>query len=412
MKSVLERGSRLCRGCNSTQLSSVLNLGSHPLPSEYFASKEMIANCFPLHLHICENCGLGQIGEFVPPERIFHEFYPYISSVSSTWVQHTKNYAEKIRIDLNLDSNSLVIEIASNDGGLLSEFKKYGIKVLGIEPAKNVATLSQQKNIPTIIDFFGENMAKDILEKFGYPSLIIANNVFAHVPDMQDFTKGLAILCNKETVITIENPSFLNLLQNALFDTIYHEHYSYLSTHSVSAIAQKFGLNLIRVEKLPTHGGSNRYWIVRGKNLSYSIQDELENELSNGLFNSETWSSFADRSQSAIVGLRNWLIEKKNNGETIAGFGAAHKGNSFLNAVGEESKYIDFVVDGSTEKQGKYLPGTQIPVYAPDTLKVSRPANILVLPWNIKEELSISARSLSPNSKIWVAQPYLHQVVI
>ena len=412
MKSVLERGSRLCRGCNSTQLSSVLNLGSHPLPSEYFASKEMIANCFPLHLHICENCGLGQIGEFVPPERIFHEFYPYISSVSSTWVQHTKNYAEKIRIDLNFDSNSLVIELASNDGGLLSEFKKYGIKVLGIEPAKNVATLSQQKNIPTIIDFFGENMAKDILEKFGYPSLIIANNVFAHVPDMQDFTKGLAILCNKETVITIENPSFLNLLQNALFDTIYHEHYSYLSTHSVSAIAQKFGLNLIRVEKLPTHGGSNRYWIVRGKNLSYSIQDELENELSNGLFNSETWSSFADRSQSAIVGLRNWLIEKKNNGETIAGFGAAHKGNSFLNAVGEESKYIDFVVDGSTEKQGKYLPGTQIPVYAPDTLKVSRPANILVLPWNIKEELSISARSLSPNSKIWVAQPYLHQVVI
>ena len=151
---------------------------------------------------------------------------------------------------------------------------------------------------------------------------------------------------------------------------------------------------------------------MRGKNLSYSIQDELENELSNGLFNSETWSSFADRSQSAIVGLRNWLIEKKNNGETIAGFGAAHKGNSFLNAVGEESKYIDFVVDGSTEKQGKYLPGTQIPVYAPDTLKVSRPANILVLPWNIKEELSISARSLSPNSKIWVAQPYLHQVVI
>ncbi len=412
MKSVLERGSQLCRGCNSTQLSSVLDLGSHPLPSEYFTSKEMVANCFPLHLHICENCGLGQIGEFVPPERIFHESYPYISSVSSTWVQHTKNYAEKIIIDLSLDSNSLVIEIASNDGGLLSEFKKNAIKVLGIEPAKNVATLSQQKGIPTIIDFFGEKMAKDIVEKFGYPRLIIANNVFAHVPDMQDFTKGLAILCNKETVITIENPSFLNLLQNALFDTIYHEHYSYLSAHAVSAIAQKFGLNLIKVEKLSTHGGSNRYWLMRDKDLSFSIQDELEFELSNGLFNSETWSSFANRSKGAIIELRNWLIEKKNNGEIVVGFGAAHKGNSFLNAVGEESKYIDFVVDGSTEKQGKYLPGTQIPVYSPDTLKVARPANILVLPWNIKEELSISAKSLSPDSKIWVAQPYLHQVII
>lgn len=412
MKSVLERGSRLCRGCDSTQLASVLNLGSHPLPSEYFTSQEMVANCFPLHLRICENCGLGQIGEFVPPERIFHESYPYISSVSSTWVQHTRNYCEKIRIDLKLDSNSLVIEIASNDGDLLSEFKKHGIKVLGVEPAKNVATLSQQKDIPTIIDFFSEKMAKDIVKKFGYPRLVVANNVFAHVPDMQDFIKGLAILCNKATVITIENPSFLNLLKNALFDTIYHEHYSYLSIHSVSAIAQKFGLNLIKVEKLLTHGGSNRYWIMRDKDLSFSIKNELEFELSNGLFNSETWSSFASRSQSAILELRNWLIEKKNNGEVVVGFGAAHKGNSFLNAVGEESKYIDFVVDGSAEKQGKYLPGTQIPVYSPETLRIARPTNILVLPWNIKEELFISAKLLSPNSKIWVAQPYLHQVII
>lgn len=411
MKSVLERGSQLCRGCNSTPLSSVLDLGSHPLPSEYFTSKDKVANRFPLHLRICENCGLGQIGEFVPPERIFHESYPYISSVSSTWVQHTKYYAEKIIIDLSLDSNSLVVEIASNDGGLLSEFKKYGIQVLGIEPAKNVATLSQQKDIPTLIDFFGKEMAKDIVEKFGHPRLIIANNVFAHVPDMQDFTQGLAILCNEETVITIENPSFLNLLQNALFDTIYHEHYSYLSAHAVSAIAQKFGLNLIKVEKLPTHGGSNRYWLMRDKDLSFSVQDELEFELSNGLFNSATWSIFANRSKAAIVELRNWLIERKNNDESVVGFGAAHKGNSFLNAVGEESKYIDFVVDGSTEKQGKYLPGTQIPVYSPDTLKVAKPANILVLPWNIKEEISISAKLLSPDSKIWVAQPYLHQII-
>jgi hypothetical protein len=229
---------------------------------------------------------------------------------------------------------------------------------------------------------------------------------------MQDFTKGLAMLSNKETVITIENPSFLNLLQNALFDTIYHEHYSYLSAHAVSAIAQKFGLNLIKIEKLSTHGGSNRYWLMRDKDSSLSIQGELEFELSNGLFNSATWSSFANRSKGAIIALRNWLIEKKSNGEIVVGFGAAHKGNSFLNAVGKESKYIDFVVDGSTEKQGKYLPGTQIPVYSPDTLKVARPANILLLPWNIKDELSISAKSLSPDSKIWVAQPYLHQIMI
>lgn len=410
--STLGRGLLMCRGCDSEKLSSIIDLGSHPLPSEYLTSKDLTASSFPLHMRICEDCGLGQIGEYVPPQRIFHESYPYISSVSSTWADHTRNYADRMLTELELDSNSLVVEIASNDGGLLIEFKKNGIKVLGIEPAKNVAELSQQRGIPTIIDFFGEDLAKKIKETYGYPSLIIANNVFAHVPDMQDFMKGLATICDEKTLITIENPSFLNLLQNTLFDTIYHEHYSYLSTHSVLAIAQKFGLDLINVEKLTTHGGSNRYWIARGNVRSNSVEDDLALELKNGLFSPETWKSFSNNTQSLISGLRNWLIEKKSQGEVVVGIGAAHKGNTFLNSVGNESKYIEFVVDGSHEKQGKFLPGSQISVLAPEILKTTIPLNILILPWNLKQELYFLAKSLSPNSKIWVAQPHLHQVVI
>jgi hypothetical protein len=410
MDPLVDRGSQTCRGCDSRQLVSILDLGTHPLPSEYSTSKDYTAERFPLNLKICEICALGQIGEYVPKERIFHEAYPYFSSVSTTWNTHTRNFVEKVIVELGLDANSLVIEIASNDGGLLGEFKKKGISVLGVEPAMNVANLSQQRNIPTIIDFFGENTAKNIVKEFGHPRLVVANNVFAHVPDMQDFTKGLEVLCNNETVVTIENPSFLNLLKLVQFDTIYHEHYSYLSTYAVSSIAQKFGLKLIKIEKLPTHGGSNRYWIVLDDSTNKSIQRELDFEIENGLLNPNIWTSFATRSKQIILEFRNWLVEKESMGEVVVGFGAAHKGNTFLNAVGDQATSIKFVVDASYEKQGKYLPGTKIPVYSPETLRVSMPSNIVILPWNIKEELYKSAKSFSPNSKIWVAQPFLQQI--
>lgn len=407
---ISNRGFSICRGCNSDKIFSVLDLGLQPLPAEYALDCDQVLDTFPLHLRICKNCGLGQLGEYVLPERIFHESYPYISSASTTWVQHAKKYALKMKKDLFLDSDSLVIELASNDGYLLKEFLSLNVPVLGVEPAANVASLANDAGVPTICEFFGVKLAKKILFEHGYPKLIAANNVFAHIPDMQDFTAGMALLSNNETVITIENPSFSLLLKNSLFDTVYHEHYSYLSAHSVQAVAKSHGLNLFHVDYLPTHGGSNRYYLSRTKTSDDTVKETLEDEINNGLFETKEWLAFADRSRMAIEGLRKWFLERKKAGDTVVGYGAAHKGNTFLNSVGEESKILKYVVDASSEKQGKFLPGTQVPVLAPSQLASAKPTDVLILPWNIAEELAERIRKFAPRARIWVAQPFMRQV--
>lgn len=410
---VSQRGTRFCRGCEGWVLAEVVDLGQQPLPSEYGNTADEILEEFPLLLRVCVSCGLGQLGEFVLPERIFHEKYPYLSSASSSWLAHSETFARKIISEENLSSGSLVLELASNDGYLLSIFKKLGIRVLGVEPAKNVAQMSAELGIPTLVDFFGANLALRILEDHGSPDLIVANNVFAHVPDMRDFIHGISILCNDRTVVTIENPSFTTLLRKNYFDTIYHEHYSYLTAHSVRRVAADFGLDLIGVEELPTHGGSNRYFLKKSglQSPSESVGRVVNVELEAGLLETERWTSFAWQVEESLGKTRRWLLERQKEGAVVVGYGAAHKGNTFLNSVGSPSRAIRYVVDASVEKQGKFLPGSRIPVRPPATLNEVNPTDVLILPWNIAPEIHRNIKALSPGSRVWVAQPELRELV-
>ena len=404
------RGSSVCRCCGAKELKEILDLGNHPLPAEYAATADDVLETFPLRLSICSACALGQLGEYVLPERIFHETYPYQSSASSTWVAHARRYASEMISHLQLDANSFVVEVASNDGYLLSEFASAGVAVLGVEPAKNVANIAIGKGVATMPSFFGEEVAKKIRLERGCPRLLVANNVFAHVPDMLDFAKGLSALTDDTTIITIENPSFATLMKEAFFDTIYHEHYSYLSAHAISKIAKSVGLRLFHVDKLSTHGGSNRYWLGRTKLPDKSVVEVLEEEIDVGLLDPENWASFKTRSKAAIEGLKDWLVEKDLSGATIVGYGAAHKGNTFLNSVGSAAKKISCVVDASTEKHGRYLPGSQIPVVSPSSLAGANPTDVLILPWNIADEIAETIRKVVPNARIWVAQPAIRQL--
>lgn len=407
---ISSRGASECRACGSHELVSVLDLGAQPLPAEYGRAASDVLDVFPLHMRICQLCGLGQLGEYVLPERIFHNEYPYLSSASSTWVEHARKYADAMKVSLGLDAQSLVVELASNDGYLLSSFQKLGIPVLGVEPADNVASIARDAGVPTLTKFFGVRTAEEVLAAHGHPRLIVANNVFAHIPDMHDFMEGMSILADDQTVITIENPSFAVLLKETLFDTIYHEHYSYLTAHSVRVVAQVHGLNLVHVDQLPTHGGSNRYWLRRSQTADETVQATLEAEKRAGLFKPSEWDAFAARSHAAIEGLRTWFIERKLAGDVVVGYGAAHKGNTFLNAVGEASRTLAYVVDASKEKQGKFLPGSQVPVLASEQLPSANPSDVLILPWNIASELAERIRGLTPNARIWVAQPKMRQL--
>tara|TARA_B110000444_G_scaffold178451_1_gene167158 strand:+ start:4700 stop:5941 length:1242 start_codon:yes stop_codon:yes gene_type:complete len=407
---ISKRGSLICRGCDSTDLVSILDLDEQPLPAEYGIHRDDVLDRFPLHLRICRDCGLGQLGEYVLPDRIFHETYPYISSASKYWVSHARNFANEMTKKLSLNKDSLVVELGGNDGYLLSEFQNLGVSVLNVEPPENTAEIARQAGIPTISKFFGVDLAKDILKEFGHPDLIVVNNVYAHIPDQQDFTKGMAILSDESTTITIENPSFDILLNNAFFDTIYHEHYSYLTAHSVNVVAQKSGLTLFHVDRLPTHGGSNRYWLSKSKTPDSTVEVVLNEEKLSGLFDDNKWKDFANHSRNAIDGLHEWFLERKKLGHTVVGYGAAHKGNTFLNAVGNASKTLKYVVDASHEKQGKFLPGTQVPVLAPEYLNSENPTDVLILPWNIAEELSKNIKNLAPNANIWVAQPSMKKL--
>ena len=407
---ITPRGSSECRACGWSELESILDLGSQPLPAEYGRTVDEVLDVFPLHMRVCLKCGLGQLGEYVLPERIFHQDYPYLSSASSTWVEHARNYAVFMQNKLTLDNDSLVVELASNDGYLLSAFQKLGVPVLGIEPADNVASIARAAGIPTLTKFFGIQTATEILATHGHPTLIVANNVFAHIPDMHDFTEGMSILADEKTLITIENPSFTELLRRTLFDTIYHEHYSYLTAHSVREIARAHGLDLVQVDQLPTHGGSNRYWLSRSSHIDETVIATLQSERDAGLFDPKVWEAFARGAHTAIDGLRTWFMERRRAGDVVVGYGAAHKGNTFLNSVGEASKTLSYVVDASQEKQGRFLPGSQVPVFAPEKLASANPTDVLILPWNIAPELAQRIRELAPHARIWVAQPHLRQL--
>jgi hypothetical protein len=402
-----DRGTTVCRACGSTKLASVLDLGEQPLSNEMAASADQVLDRFPLHLRICRSCGLGQVGEFVPPERIFGDDYPYLSSTSTSWVEHARRFAAAATDELDLTEADLVLEIASNDGYLLSAFRGLGARVLGVEPARNVAPIAVRAGVPTVNEFFGITLARRIVAEHGRPRLAVANNVMAHVPDLDDFVGGLAELADDATVITVENPSFVSLLVERQFDTIYHEHFSYLTAHAVRIVARRHGLQLFRVQRLETHGGSNRYWFRRdtGDAPEPSVSTTVDEELASGLLDERLWSEFAAASRSAVDALRRWLDAQREAGSTVAAYGAAAKGNTLLNAAGGTRADLAYVVDGSIEKQGRFLPGSGVPVRAPDHLAEAPPDQVLVLPWNIAPEIVPLVAALAADACVWVAIP-------
>jgi hypothetical protein len=406
------RGTTVCRGCGASPLVSVLDLGEQPVSNRLLASPDSDDPEFPLHLRICPVCGLGQIGEYLLPDQIFDDEYPYLSSMSTSWLAHAEHYAARLTDELGLGPDTLIVEVASNDGYLLARFAERGIPVLGVEPSGNVADLAIAAGVPTIKEFFGVETARRIVAERGHPRVVAANNVLAHVPDLADFVGGFAALCDEATVITVENPSFAVQLEQNQFDTIYHEHFSYLTAHAVQTFAGLAGLELWRVEKLATHGGSNRYWLgLAGvRDLEPSVGEVIAEELSTGLLDPGAWQSFAAKSRGAIDGLSAWLEQRAASGRTIVGYGAAAKGNTFLNAVGEPARHLRWVVDASPEKQGKYLPGTRVPVVAPEAIGRETPDDVLILPWNLQAEIGAIVDERSPRSESWVAIPEMRRV--
>jgi len=404
------RGSKYCRSCDAELGDVVLSLGNQPLsnalpPLDYEGEDHR----FPLEFRVCKNCSLGQIGEFVSPEGIFSE-YTYFSSTSLTWLEHAKRFSIETIKKMNLCPGDLVVEIASNDGYLLQYFQEQGCQVLGIEPARNVANVANKKGIPTRIEFFGFKSAQDLVSRYEIPKIVVANNVLAHVPDINDFMSGLALLAEHGAIISIEAPSMLVMLRENLFDTIYHEHFSYLSVSSVDHLINRHGLQLFEVEFLPTHGGSIRYWLRAEHAPTHNSVEEfklLEKEF--GIIEESTLKEFATKSSRAIVAFSDWVSSQK---QPIVGYGAAAKATVLLNAAKISNANIVGIADNSLSKQGRYIPGCRIPILNPEEIFAKANGNLVIFPWNIATEIKsqIKEEFGNFNNEIWVPLPTLKKL--
>lgn len=382
-----------CRFCASQMEHSFVDLGMSPLCQTHISADKLneYENFFPLHAYVCTECWLVQLDEFVSREDIFSD-YDYFSSFSVSWVEHAKKYAQSITERLDIDSSSLVVEIASNDGYLLQHFVNNNIPVLGIEPAANVAQSAVDKGIRTTVQFFGEETAKNIKQEYGSADLLLGNNVLAHVPNINDFVKGMKIILSKEGTITMEFPHLLQLIQHNQFDTIYHEHFSYLSFYTVCRIFSHHGITLFDVDEINTHGGSLRIYGKHDTDTSRDISDNvanlLEKELAFGLNNIDVYNRFEEQVKRTKRNLLAFLIDVKNKGKTIVGYGAPGKGNTLLNYCSIRQDFLDYTVDLSTQKQGKFTPGCRLPILDPSAIKETKPDYILILPWNLKKEIT------------------------
>jgi len=398
------RGNSVCRICSSEDLREIISLGDSPIANSLLKAHSQVEEQFyPLTLKICTECDLGQIGEFESPEDIFSE-YPYLSSTSSFWLNHAKKFALEVTDDLNLNQDDLVIEIASNDGYLLKEFKKLNVEVLGIEPAQNIARIANSSGIRTEPIFFGRDSAKMILAQANHPKLIVANNVAAHVPDLNDFFAGLSILAGPQSFVSIENPSLGNLLEKGYFDTVYHEHFSYLSVKSIQKIASLHNLELIKVEEVDTHGGSLRYWIRQAgiQQPEDSVNQLLEKESARGVGSLAQERIFAQNCRKAMLDLAEWVNLQDNN--SIIGYGAAAKTVTIFFAASLNPEKFMHIIDGSSFKQGNRLPGTCIKVVDPKNQK-SRKGKFLVFPWNLETEIKEIILLAHEDPEIWVSNP-------
>ena len=380
-----------CRHCGTPLQHTLIDLGMSPL-CESFLTKEQLdepETYYPLHTRVCHHCWLVQLPEFVSPAHIFTE-YAYFSSFSTTWVEHAGRYCGMIKKRLGLGPKSFVVELGSNDGYLLKHFVGLGVPVLGIEPAANVAEEAQKAGVPTLNAFFGRETAKEVVAERGHADLIVANNVLAQVPELNDFIAGMAHLVAPEGVITIEVPHLERLMDENQFDTIYHEHFSYFSLGTMTRLAAAHGLVLIDVETLPTHGGSLRVYLARkGSRLPVSIRvaDMLAQERKGGLETIAAYADFAGKVQRTKRELLSVLIKAKEDGKRICGYGAPGKGNTLLNYAGIGTDFLDFTVDRNPYKHGRYTPGMHIPILPVEAIDEAKPDYILILPWNLKDEI-------------------------
>lgn len=380
-----------CRGCGSSLSLTLLDLGKSPIANNLVESLDsnLQNDYYPLKAMTCSKCALVQLTEELPREILFKSDYVYYSSVSTSWLEHAKLFAQKMIQFLSLSQNDLVVEVASNDGYLLQYFKSNGIQVLGVEPASDVANTAIKNGIPTLIDFFGESLAHKLVQ-MKKPKLIIGNNVLAHVPNLHDFINGVAALIDNDGVITFEFPHLLNLLKNCQFDTIYHEHYSYLSITALLPIFEQYQLKVFEVEKLPTHGGSLRVYLTKTdfkQQVGESVKAIFEEELQYDPRDNRVYKLFQDNVLKTKSDLVKELHKLKENGKKISAYGAAAKGVTLLNYCGIGCEVIDFVVDLNPTKQGKFIPGTNIPIVDYKILASERPDVLLILAWNLSTEI-------------------------
>lgn len=387
-----------CRICGELIEKIFIDLGQTPLSNSFLKKNDIRKEKkFPLCALICKKCLLVQLGEFTSPKKIFSE-YAYFSSYSKTWLKHAEKYVKKMKNRFNLNSNNLVIEIASNDGYLLQYFKKNKIPVLGIEPAKNVAKIAKKRKIPTITKFFGAKLAKELVKSGKQPDLLLGNNVLAHVPKLNDFVEGLKILLKYEGIITLEFPHILQLIDKNQFDTIYHEHFSYFSLTTLKKLFIMHKLEIFDVEELNTHGGSLRIF-VKHKNNNFhkerkSVKKILEKEKIFGLGKISTYTNFSQEVNSIRDELLEFLHKAKNANKVVIGYGAPAKGNTLLNFCEIDFKLVKYTVDVNPHKQGMYLPGSHIPIRAPNEIFKTKPDYVLILPWNLKKEIMIQMKGI------------------
>ncbi|MDB5776807.1 MAG: SAM-dependent methyltransferase [Herbaspirillum sp.] len=381
-----------CRHCATQLQDPFIDLGFSPPSNAYLRREDLLRpeTYYPLKVMVCRTCWLVQTEDYAHHEQLFDTDYAYFSSTSSTWLKHAFTYVEMIVERLGLGPQSKVVELAANDGYLLQYVQQRGIPCLGVEPTRSTADAARAKGIPVVEEFFGVRLAQTLLERDGAADLMIANNVLAHVPDINDFLGGIALLLAPEGTVTIEFPHLLNLMRFAQFDTIYHEHFSYLALGSVETMMRAQGLRVYDVEQLPTHGGSLRVYACR-QAASHAAGSAVEavrrQEHDFGLQDIATYRGFQEKAQTIKMELLRFLLQQKRDGKKVMAYGAAAKGNTLLNYSGVHADLLTLVADAATSKQSKYMPGSHIPIVSPQMLIAQKPDVVLILPWNLKEEV-------------------------
>ena len=381
-----------CRYCNKELKHTFVDLSTSPLANSYLKKEQLnqYEKFYPLHVFVCDRCFLVQLPELEKAENIFSD-YAYFSSFSKSWLEHAKHYVDMIVERFGFNEKSFVIEIASNDGYLLQFFKEKNIPLLGIEPASNVAEAAIKKGIPTLIDFFNTDTAKKLISQNKKADLVVGNNVLAHVPNLNDFIRGIKLVLKPDGLATLEFPHLLRLIEENQFDTIYHEHFSYFSFATVNQIFDSHKLKIFDVEEIPTHGGSLRIYVChkedRTKKRSKNVKGLLEKEKQVGIQNLKYYQAFHEKVKRTKRDILEFLIRAKKEKKRIVGYGAPAKGNTLLNYCGIGTDFIDYTVDKNPYKQGCYLPGCRIPIYHPAKIKQTKPDYVVILPWNIKNEI-------------------------